>query len=162
MCCQEPKAISLDLQPTEYEENHTSKWLSQFPRTIVLKDLRRKSNDPSFLDQHNLYYILHRMLLSTDQCSYHPSSKKVLLLGSGDHHRNPPVRAEIRRSGEPKPSRYICIAALLSMAQGGWWDRGRGDCKSWNTRESVGMAFLRKSCMNKTGTMTIPIDFRRA
>lgn len=65
----------------------------------MLKDLRRKSTDLTLLDKHNLYYILHCMLLSTDQCSYHPSSKKVLLLGSGDNHRNSPMNA-VQKSGD--------------------------------------------------------------
>lgn len=44
------------------------------------------------------------MLLSTYQCSYHPSSKKVLLLGSGDHHRNPPVNAGQKSGDQGSPS----------------------------------------------------------
>lgn len=105
------------------------------------------------------------MLLSTDQCSYHPSSKKFLLLGSGDHHRNSPMNA-VQKSGDqgsPGPAdRYICTAALLSMAQGGKWDEGGKTVRAGIPGNLLHMTSLRKSCMNKTGTMTIPIDSRRA
>lgn len=102
-----------------------------------------KSTTPTLLDKHNLYYILYLMLLSTDQCSQHPSPKKVLLFGSGDHLKNSPKKA-IQRSRDQEDTRCIYTTALLSIAQGGSWDRGKEDCKSWNTRKSVEHGFSQK------------------
>lgn len=104
------------------------------------------------------------MLLPTDQCSYHPSSKKVLLLGSGDHHRNPPVNT-VQKSGDQGSPGPADTPALLLFYQ--WLREDDGIGGGETVRAGIPgsllhMAFLRKSCMNKTGTMTIPIDFRRA
>lgn len=98
-----------------------------------------------FLTTIILYYILNVNLTPTDNCSYHPSSKKALFTANRNHHRKSQLDKgqRSRAYGKSQPNRCIYITAPASTVQGISWKEGWKDCQSQNTRKSaVKQSFL--------------------
>lgn len=84
-------------------------------------------------------YILKLISIPIGKCSFHPSSKKLLLTENGDHDRKP-QKDTMQRSADPgelSPNGYISITAPAFMASEMLRKNGWKDCKGHNAKKAA-------------------------
>lgn len=100
-------------------KKHVCHWKpSQLSEGKEDMNLRKESTPTILLGQHSsLFRYSASILIPTDKCRYHLSSKKPLFLANGDNHRKPQMDT-MQRATDCSSSADTSVSQLLHL-----WDR---------------------------------------